>query len=316
LIAYKGKKTRMCGGIILKQLSRSTSVIMLGSLILMWGICWPVYKVALSYTPPILFAGMRTLIGGLLIGVAIFPSYKRIRWKKTWHIYLISALFNAFLFYGLQTVGLQYAPEGLFTVIVYLQPVLIGVLAWLWLGERLTTGKIVGLLLGFVGVGVISLTGLTGHVSLVGIVLALITAVSWALGTVYVKKVGNTVDAFWLVAFQCILGGLALSIIGLGSEHWSSIVWNVPYVSALAYGSTFGIPIAWLIFYRLVNSGDMSKVASFTFLVPLLAVFLGILFLHESMNFSLLIGLLLILISIYIVNRTPKSSRVVQIRID
>ncbi|MCI0182584.1 MAG: DMT family transporter [Acidibacillus sp.] len=292
----------------MKELSPRRSTLLLIALITMWGMSWPIYKIALSYTPPILFGGMRTFIGGVLMAAVIFPRYREIRLKQMWRIYLISALFNTFLFYGLQTVGLWYVPEGLFTVIVYLQPVLIGVLAWLWLGERLTVQKMIGLLLGFAGVTVISITGLSGHISAIGIVLALGSAISWAIGTVYVKKVGNQVDAFWLVAIQCIIGGLAMTAIGLGTEHWSSIIWNQQYLTGLMYGSIFGIPISWAVFYTLVRAGDVSKVASFTFLVPLLAVVLGFLFLHEEVTISLLFGLVFIATSIYLVNRTSKTS--------
>lgn len=290
---------------IMSELSRWKTIVLIVSLIVMWGICWPVYKLALAYTPPILFAGMRTLIGGLLTALVILPRYRQIRWKQNWPIYLISALFNAFLFYGLQTVGLRFVPEGLFTVIVYLQPVLVGLLAWLWLGQRLSAKKMVGLLLGVVGVGVISVTGLSGHISAIGIVLAVATAVSWAIGTVYVKKVGNHVDALWLVAFQCSIAGAAMTAIGFRVERWSSIVWNAPYLTGLIFGAVFGIPVSWAVYYRLVRSGDVSKVVSFTFLVPVLAVILGFLFLNEPVTIALLVGLVLIAVSIYLVNKAP-----------
>jgi drug/metabolite transporter (DMT)-like permease len=248
----------------LGELTRTKSFLLITALVIMWGMSWPIYKVALTYTPPILFAGMRTLIGGLLLAIVTLPQYKKIRFKVSWKVYVISAFFNALLFYGLQTVGLRYLPEGLFTVIVYLQPVIIGFLAWLWLGEQLSVVKVFGLILGFAGVGIISLTSLEGHVSPLGIGLALATAVGWAIGTVYIKKEGGRVDALWLVAFQCIVGGLVLTIIGLSTEHWSSIVWNIPYLTGLCYGAIFGIPISWVVFFTLVRSGDASKVASFT----------------------------------------------------
>ncbi|MDB5084829.1 MAG: Permease of the drug/metabolite transporter DMTsuperfamily [Bacilli bacterium] len=288
------------------ELSRTKSFVLISTLVVMWGVSWPIYKIALNYTPPILFAGMRTLIGGLLLAIVTLPKYKQIRFKETWKVYLLSALFNSILFIGLQTVGLRYLPEGLFTVIVYLQPVVVGLLAWLWLREQLTVMKILGLILGFSGVGIVSITSLSGHVSVLGIVLALATAVGWAIGTVYIKKEGSHVDALWLVAFQCIFGGLVMTVIGFGTESWSSIVWNAPYLSGLAYGAVFGIPISWVIYFTLVRAGDASTVAAYTFLVPLIAILIGALFLHERITIYLLAGLVLIVASIYLVNRTPK----------
>ncbi|WAH37747.1 DMT family transporter [Alicyclobacillus dauci] len=291
------------------ELSRTKATILIASLVLMWGLSWPIYKIALFYTPPILFAGMRTLLGGILLALVSLPKYKSIRFKETWKAYFISGFFNAVCFYGLQTVGLRYMPEGLFTVIVYLQPVLIGVLAWLWLGEQLSLLKVVGLVIGFVGVGIISVTSLSGHIAPIGIVLAIATAVGWAIGTVYVKRVGHSVDALWLVSFQCLIGGVVMTAVGLATESWSSITWNAPYLSGLAWGAIFGIPISWVVFFILVRSGEASKVASFTFLVPLLAILLGALFLHESLTIYLLAGLILIVLSIWLVNRTPKHTQ-------
>lgn len=288
------------------ELSRAKSIGLIAALVAMWGISWPIYKIALSYTPPILFAGMRTLFGGLLLALVILPKFRAIRLKQNWSNYLISAFFNAVVFYGLQTVGLRYLPEGLFTVIVYLQPVLIGLLTWLWLKESLSVLKMLGLVLGFVGVGLISATSLSGHVSPIGILLAIGTAVGWAIGTIYVKKVGNRVDALWLVAFQCIVGGIVMTGLGLCVENGSAIVWNLPYLVGLVYGAVFGIPISWVVFFTLVRSGDASKVASFTFLVPLIAIFIGTLFLHEPFTVYLLVGLVLIVFSIYFVNRKSK----------
>lgn len=287
----------------MRELSRGKDSFLIAALVLMWGSGWPIYKIALAYTPPILFAGMRLLLGGLLTTIVIAPRYRLIRWRQTWPIYTISAFFNAILFYGLQSIGLQYVPEGLFTVIVYLQPMIVGLFAWLILKERLTLGKGIGLIIGFVGVGVISYSSLTGNISLVGVAIAILTAVSWAFGIVYVKIASGSIDAFWLVALQSVIGGLVMTVLGLGVEHWSSIVWNFPYWSGLIYGAVFGIPVPWAMFYVLVQANDASRVASYTFLVPFLAVLYGVLFMHEPLSLDLFIGFVMIMASIYLVNR-------------
>jgi drug/metabolite transporter (DMT)-like permease len=292
----------------MKELSRTKTISLITFLVIVWGISWPIYKIALEYTPPLLFAGLRTLIGGMLLIVAFWSKRKEIRWKENWPIYLISSVFNVALFYGLQTVGMTHMPSGLFSVIVYLQPVLVGIMAWLWLGESMTGLKVVGLIVGVLGVAAVSAGGLSGHIAVLGIVLALITAVSWAIGTVYVKRVSPRVNSIWLVAFQCTFGGIALTTVGSITEKWSDIVWNEHYLFGLVFGIVLGISASWVVYFKLVNSGDASKVASYTFLVPLISVICGVLFLNESFSIYLLIGLVLIGISIYLVNRKPKSS--------
>ncbi|WP_152396436.1 DMT family transporter [Paenibacillus guangzhouensis] len=285
------------------------TIVSIAFLVLIWGLSWSIYKVTLHYTPPILFAGMRSLFGGLLLAICLLPTWRKLQWRENWSRYVISGLLNAAFFYGLQTVGLIYLPGGLFSVLVYFQPVLIGLFAWMWLGERMSLIKVAGLLIGFIGIIAVSSGSFTGQVSFVGVTLALLAAISWALGVIYVKKESGKVDSMWMVAFQFILGGGLLTVIGSGVESWSSITWNSTYLLGLGFGSTLGIPIAFVIYFHLMNTGEASKVASFTFLVPLIAVLTGTLFLHEPFTYSLLLGLVLIVVSIYCVNYTSKRNK-------
>ncbi|MED0857603.1 DMT family transporter [Bacillus pseudomycoides] len=289
------------------QLSRTKTVIILSFLVLMWGVNWPLSKFALQYTPPVLFAGIRTIIGGFILLIFALPKYKQLHLKETWHLYFISALLNIILFYGLQTVGLQYMPAGLFSAIVFLQPVLLGIFSWIWLEEAMYGLKIFGLILGFAGVAVISSSSLTGHISVIGILLALGCAIGWALGTVFIKKTGNRVNAIWMVTLQLIIGGFCL--IGFGSEFesWSSIAWSIPFVIVLLFISIFVIAMGWLAYFTLVGAGEASKVGAYTFLIPLIAIIISSIFLHEAITISLFVGLLFIVVSICFVNIKPKS---------
>ena len=271
-------------------------------LVVVWGASWPIYKLALPYTPPLLFAGLRATVGGILLGLLLFKRRDKINWSQNWKLYVISALFNTFLFFGIQTVGLNYLPGGLFSILVYFQPVLLGLFAWIWLGEFMTPLKIIGLLIGFIGIVIVSLDGLTFHVSVIGVSLGLISALCWALGVIFVKKVSDKVDPYWMVSLQSIIGGLALLGTGTVFENWSDIIWNSHYMFGLSYGAIFGIPLAFLIYYKLINEGEASKVGSFTFLVPIIAVILGAVFLDEPVTYLLIVGLILVGLSIIIVN--------------
>lgn len=288
-----------------KLFTKSTIALLV--LVFMWGASWPIYKFSLPYTPPLLFAGMRATIGGILLAILLFKRLDKINWRENWPVYCVSAFFNTILFFGLQSVGLIYLPGGLFSILVYFQPVLLGLFAWIWLAEFMTPVKIFGLMIGFIGIIVVSLDGLTAHVSFVGVFLGLITAVSWAFGVIYVKRVSARVDAYWMVSLQCIIGGVLLLGAGTLFENWSDIEWNRIYIFGLTFGCTFGIPISYIIYYKLINEGEASKVGSFTFLVPIIAVFLGVTFLDEPITNLLIIGLLLVGLSIFLVNYRSKK---------
>jgi drug/metabolite transporter (DMT)-like permease len=291
----------------MQGLSKTKTFFLLAFLVLIWGINWPLSKYALNFTPPVLFAGMRTLLGGLLLLIYALPKYKSLQFKKNWIIYSVSALLNIIVFYGLQTVGLKFMPAGLFSAIVFLQPVLLGIFSWLWLGEAMYGIKIIGLILGFLGVAVISLNGIIGHLSVIGIGLALGTAIGWGLGTVYVKKTGDRVDSIWMVTIQLLIGGIFLTGLGLGTENWFDITWNVTYTSLLVFISIFVIALGWLAFFTLVGAGEASTVGSYTFIIPLVSVISSALFLHEAITKNLIGGLLLVIISILFVTIKPKS---------
>jgi Permeases of the drug/metabolite transporter (DMT) superfamily len=287
--------------------NRAGNIIYLMFLVIVWASSFSIYKVALGHTPPLLFAGLRSLLAGLLLGIWIVYRDRgaQIRWRQCWPIYLLSALLNTVLFYGFQTVGIDYLPSGLMSVLVYFQPVLIGVLAWIWFGEAMNALRIIGLVLGFLGVVAVSWEGIHGQVSAAGIACGLAAAVSWAVGSLYVKKVFQQVDAMWMLTWQSLIGGAVLTVIGLGTEDWTAIAWNMPFWAGMLFGGTLGIPAAFYIYFKMISLGEASRIASVTYLVPLLAVIIGTVFLSEPLSASLLIGFALIGSGIYLTNRNP-----------
>lgn len=291
---------------MLRNLFTKTTLALL-LLVFFWGASWSFYKMALPFVPPLLFAGMRALFGGLLLAAFIYTKRDEIRWRDNWKKYFISSFINTILFFAFQTIGLMYLPGGLYSVLVYFQPVLLGLFAWIWLGEFMAPIKIVGLLVGFIGIIVVSIDGLLVHISAIGVTFGLLTALCWAIGTVYVKKVSRDINAYWMVSFQSIIGGVVLLGAGSMTESWSVIDWNLHTWLGIGYGATFGIPISYVIYYTLVNAGEASKVGSFTFLVPIISVFIGTVFLGEPLTITLLIGLLLVGLSIYFVNYNGKT---------
>ncbi|MEK9197120.1 DMT family transporter [Ureibacillus sp. 179-F W5.1 NHS] len=283
--------------------SNSKTIISLISLVCIWGSVWPIYKYALQFSPPVLFSGIRSIIAGLLFALILLPQWRQIKWRENWSIYVISSIFNVILFYGMQSIGLQYLPAGLYSVIVYFQPVLVVVLAWPFLKEPLTRNKMIGVFIGFLGVVMVSLDGISGKVAPIGFVFALITAIGWAIGTIYVKVKSNVVHGFWLVALQNIIGGFCMLFYGLGAEDIRTIEWNASFIVCLIYGAIFGVAIAFVLYNRLMSKGEAGKVSSFTFLVPLIAVLLGTIFLDEPFTISLILGMALIILSIYLINK-------------
>ncbi|KPV42939.1 DMT family transporter [Alicyclobacillus ferrooxydans] len=290
----------------MKKWLLSTGVLVV-SLVLMWGFSWAFIKIGLMYSPPLIFAGLRTLIGGLALVVVAAFNGTRPQFRQYWHVYVISAIFNAFLFFGLQTVGMEFLPSGLLSVLVYLQPILAGVMAWMFLGEQLTVRKVIGLCAGFLGVAAVSLGSIAGHTSPIGVILAICGGFAWAIGTVYSKRVQGRVNMTWLVALQFVLGGVGLLASSAFSESFSAIHWTIPLLISLIYSCFIGVSLSWIVWFTLVHRGEVSRVTSYVFFVPILSVFIGIVFLHERFTLYLLVGLVFVALGIYLVNAKAKS---------
>ncbi len=279
-------------------------------LVLFWGSAFAMVDIGLDYSPPVLFAGLRAVVGGLAMVVAALLWGGTPNLRRDWSVFVLLALFNVVLFIGLQTYAIVYLPSGSAAVLVYLQPILVGFLAWLILGEELSASKVVGLLLGFSGIVAVSSASLSGAahaLSPIGVVLGTASALAWALGTVYFKRYEARVSTLWAVALPFVVGGAALTILGLVVESWDEVSWTGAFVGSLLYSALIGISAAWVIWFGLVRAGEASRVAAYIFAVPLTAVLVGALVLDEPLSYSLLVGAALVVCGIYLVNRPPRD---------
>jgi len=213
---------------------RRFAVLAFALLVVFWSSAFGVIKVSLQYAPPILFAGTRTLLCGVVMTLAALAWGGRPNFGRDWPVYLLLAAFNVVLFIGAQSFTVLYLSSGTAAVVIYLQPILVGLLAFLFLGESLSAAKVIGLLLGFAGVVVVSAGSMSGEAlgSPLGIVFGVGSAVSWALGTVYFKRYGERLSMLWAVAAPFTIGGVLLTAVGLVLEPFSEISWNGTFVAA------------------------------------------------------------------------------------
>jgi O-acetylserine/cysteine efflux transporter len=271
-------------------------------LVLAWGSTFAAVKIGLDSVPPILFGGMRSVLGGAIMVVVAFARSGPPRLRDTWPIYALLTLLNVVGFFSLQTLAIMELPSGLAAVLIYLQPVLTGVLAVPFLGESLGWAKVVGLLVGFAGIVVVSAGALQGHVSVIGVVYAVTGALVWSLGTIAFKRYADRVDAWWAVALGFLVGGMVLSVAGAAFEG-TDIDWSSEFVAAFVYASVIGTALSWSLWFGLVGSGEAGRVASYIFFVPVVSLVIGGLVLHESLGPSVLAGAALVIVGVYLVNR-------------
>jgi len=280
-------------------------------LVLAWGSTFSVVKVGLDHAPPVLFVGGRVLLAGVVVTAAALVWGGAPKLGRDWPVFAFLAAFNVALFVGFQTFAILYLPSGTAAVLIYLQPILVGVFAWAALGEPLTRTKVFGLFLGFAGIVAVSSAGLfsaSGAVSPVGVACGVLSALCWALGTVGFKKHEARISTLWAIALPFLAGGIALTGLGLLLEEPAEISWTAPLVLSVLYSALIGTGLAWLLFLTLVRAGEASRVASYIFVVPIAAVVIGTVFLNETVGPRFLLGAALVVLGIYLVNRAPRTT--------
>ena len=273
-------------------------------LVVFWGAAFSFVKVGLEYSPPMIFAGLRTLIGGfaILLVAVVWGGSPHLR--RDWRIFLLLAAFNVVFFFGFQTLAILHLPSGTAAVLEYLQPMLVGLLAWMILGEMLSLTKIFGLILGCSGIVAVSAGSIFGNISPVGVMFGMGSAFSWALGTVFFKRYEARISTMWAVAIPFVIGGMVLTLFSLATESWSEVSPTGTLLASLSYVSLVEIALSWLIWFALIRAGEASRVAIYVFFVPLVSIVVGAIFLDERLTTSLLIGTVLIATGIYSVNRS------------
>ncbi|MCL8207348.1 MAG: DMT family transporter [Actinomycetia bacterium] len=277
------------------------------ALILFWGLSFAAIKIGLDYAPPLIYTGLRSLVSGVALASVALWRREPLDWRRGLPVFFVSALFNVLLSMGVQTIAMTHTTSGLMAVLVYFQPVVTGLLAWLWLGEPMTAAKGVGLVLGFFGVVAASSATWAGGTGGPWVAMGLFSAIAWATGTVYVKKVQHRVSPYWLVAGQFFIGGSVLTLAGTGVESWAAIAWTPMFFAALFYSGLVALGLAWIVWLRLLARNQASQVASVIFAVPVISVVVGVLFLHEPFTLNLLVGLVAVAGGIWLANRPQEA---------
>ncbi|HYW70070.1 MAG TPA: EamA family transporter [Pyrinomonadaceae bacterium] len=260
-----------------------------------WGSTWLFIKLGLADLPPLTFAGIRFLFASLILLALILA--RGVRWPRQrgdWWVIAIVGLLQFTLNYGLVFWGEQRIPSGLAAVLQSTFPAFGLVIAHFYLpNEPITAKKIVGVLLGFAGVAIIfsHQLSIAGQSALFGSIALVLSAFCGAYGNVLVKAYGTQIDPFVLAAGQMICGFPPLLALGIATEgnpfHFH---WTVRAVLALAYLVIVGSVMAFTLYYWLVRHMDVVKTMLIALVTPVVAVLLGMIVLHEQLNWRLFAG--------------------------
>ncbi|WP_432126658.1 EamA family transporter [Streptomyces sp. bgisy082] len=267
----------------------------LGIVYVVWGSTYLGIRVVVETLPPFLSGGARFVTAGLLLAGIIAwrqgPAALKVTRRQ-----LGSALLVGLLLIlggnGLVVLAETSVPSGLAALLIAVVP------AWVVLlraaaGERPGPGAFGGVLLGLAGLGVLTLPGLTGEVRIGGVLLVVVAALSWSVGSFTSSRLPMPANPFAASAYEMVAGGLAGVAVGLlRGEHHGLDLAEVSTRSwtALAYLVVFGSLIAFTAYAWLLQAAPLSLVATYAYVNPVVAVALGALVLNEALTWPVLLG--------------------------
>lgn len=293
--------------------SRTALVLAFAAIYLIWGSTYLGIRVAIETMPPFLMAAARFIIAGSVLFAIL--KLRGARWP-TAHQWTANAVIGTLLLLGgngLVVWAELTIPSGITALLIGIGPLFIVMTEWAWPGgTRPTTITMAALLLGFAGVTWLAApweNSAGGGLDPAGVVAILGACFFWAIGSIYSRHAKHGADPFMAASLQMLSGGAALAITALfhgdfGQLDFASITprgWG-----ALAYLIGIGSLVGFSTFVWLMKHSTPARVATYAYVNPVVAVFLGWLILAEPIGPRTLVASAIIIAAVVIIT-TQKS---------
>lgn len=261
-------------------------------------------KICLSYVPPMTFVLHRFLLSvAVLLPFFIFLRNRLPRDNETLVRMLVLCLIFVSII-ALQALGLSQENSGITAVLSYTQPLFIFCLAVPTLQEQVTIAKLLGVVVGFTGVVILSLDRIyVFNIESVAILLA--SAFLWAVQALYYKKYLRHIDPFATQFLQLSVGVVPLLAWSLITSSLT-FSFSISYVELLFYSSVGALAAGNIIYLLLLQHEEATTLSGSTLIIPTVALIIGRFILGESLNSESLLGALLTLAGICLVNLNRK----------
>ncbi|MBZ5492202.1 MAG: EamA family transporter [Acidobacteriia bacterium] len=289
--------------------NRSRIIVAFALLYVLWGSTYLAMRVIVRDMPPYVAGTVRYLIAGpiMLVACALMGRKISLTRRDLKQLLVISILLLSTGNIGVLW-GEVYVSSGLASLIVALVPIWVVMIeAWVFRAGRMTAKGLIGLAVGIVGLLVLLWPRITagthlGHLELIGSGILAGASFFWALGSVFSHRFNLTVDVFASAAWQMTLAGSINGVIALLTGQFQKTHWSTPALSGIAYLVVFGSWIGYSSYIYLLEHVPTPKVATYAYVNPIVAVFLGWIILREHVDLYMLLGTAIIIASVALVN--------------
>lgn len=276
-----------------------------------WGSTYVLNKIAVTELPPFMLAAIRFSTAGILIFIIAKLSGKNLRITRKQFVNTVIAGF-LFLSFGNGVVvwALRFVDSGFAALVISAQPLVILFFMLIFDGKKIQPMSMVGVFLGLVGIYLlVSQKQLTSNEnSLLGIAMIFACLISWSYGSLFVGKANLPTNHFVNTGYQMFTAGLLLMLASyLFREEWSyPTTWSTPTQFSMLLLIFFGSIVAFTAFNYLLKVVSPEKVATSTYVNPVIAMVLGWYFLNEQITIQSGVAAVVLLTGVYFINTKKK----------
>jgi drug/metabolite transporter (DMT)-like permease len=288
--------------------ARAGSLLIL--LVLIWGASWPAVKLGVSAMPPVWFACLRYVVATVCgFGVVSIRGELRRPSPSDWPLVAVSGVLQMAAYSALTSVALTRLPPGRASVLAFSTPLWVAPLSAWWLDERLTRRALAGVGTGLAGVLVIVSRGLQHGAGgqLVSYALLLCAAAAWGVSIVFVRAHRFQTSTIALAPWQMLVAaGLLMPLAMTLEGRWPAM--TIRAVAVLLYVGPIATAFAYWAAVDVGRSVRATTMSMVLLAVPGLGLLLSAIVLHESLDISLVLGILLVASGIRVVTNGAGSS--------
>jgi drug/metabolite transporter (DMT)-like permease len=293
---------------------RRQGVFLLATVVVAWGLTWPVNKVVLDSIPPLWTVTLRSVIATVALFALAIVLGKLVRPPRGDVPILLSITFLHMIgFTVLTSLGLQVVPAGRSVVLAYTTPLWVTPGARLFLGEPLAPRRTIGVVIGLLGLALlfnpIALDWSRRDVVL-GNVAILVAALLWAASIVHIRGHRWRSTAFALLPWETLLATVILIPVSLAFEGVPDVAWTPQLIALLLYG---GIPGTALPYWAIAMATQRLPAITISLgllATPVFSIVVSTLWLGEPVTLSLATALAMILggIAVGVIAPAPAGS--------
>jgi len=294
-----------------QQVSNAITVSLVVLTALFIGLNYTIMKWALDHTTPLALAALRTTVGApVLLAVAIarrerFPRTREQWWAVWWISLAITTVSSGFL-----VLGISRLSPGLAAMLSATMPLFTAIIAMLVIAELPGRRGYIGLVVGLFGAICLALPALGSGNTTLGIIFALISSVSWAIGAVLNKRLPGAlaISPLMLVALQISFSAVCLHAAVPFLEDWSDTALNWGLILPLLYAGIPSLAVTFYLFASVLRRAPAIQGAAVAYLTPFFGVLFSWVLVGDQLGRVEMVGGLLVIVGVAVLSSDRKET--------